>query len=81
MGSNDNRRRAKWQDYSGENAGAAEKFFFTAFNDYFVGTDYEVREKPNEFRDLYVNVNLTSDTIKAIYNPPCLLYTSDAADD
>ena len=70
MGSIDNRTRAKWQDYSGENAGAAEKFFFSAFSKYFAGTEYVVREKPNEFRDLYVNVSLPSETIKAIYNPP-----------
>jgi hypothetical protein len=70
MGSVDNRTRAKWQDYSGENAGAAEKFFFITLSKYFAGTEYVIREKPNEFRDLYVNVNLPDETIKAIYNPP-----------
>ena len=38
MGSDANRLRKKWQDYSGNNALAAEPNFFDTFNQYFFKT-------------------------------------------
>jgi hypothetical protein len=49
MGSVDNRLRKKWQDYSGKNAGNAEKDFYETFIIIFKGTDLQIREKPKEF--------------------------------
>jgi hypothetical protein len=69
MASNDNRLRKKWQDYSGKNAGAAEKDFFSTFNDLFQGTEYIIKSKPNDFSTLYVNVPLSSKEISEIFNP------------
>ncbi len=69
MGSTDNRNRAKWQDYSGLNAGVAEQNFFKVFTESFANTNYRVREKPNEFNSIYVNVNLSESTLNEIYTP------------
>lgn len=69
MGSTDNRNRAKWQDYSGMNAGVAEQNFFKVFTESFVNTNYKIREKPNEFNSIYVNVSLTETTKEQIYTP------------
>ena len=69
MGSTDNRNRAKWQDYSGLNAGVAEQSFFKVFTESFVNTNYRVREKPNEFNSIYVNVKLNEKTLNEIYTP------------
>ena len=66
MGSIDNRGRAKWQDYSGTNAGEAEQNFFKVFNESFVNSNYKIREKPNEFNSIYVNVNLSETTLQEI---------------
>jgi hypothetical protein len=70
MGSIHNRARDKWQDYSGENAGVAEKNFFEVFKEYFKDKNYRVREKPDEFKDIYVKVDLDPVVLSEIYNPP-----------
>lgn len=69
MSSTENRKRGKWQDYSGENAEKAEQLFFSAFSEYFKGKDYEIIEKPSDFKNLYVNVALTEDELSEIYKP------------
>lgn len=69
MGSSDNRLRRKWQDYSGRNAGKAEKSFFEAFKIVFEGTEYQIREKPNEFGKIYTNVKLIASELSEIYTP------------
>ncbi|OQB43887.1 MAG: Type II restriction enzyme MunI [bacterium ADurb.Bin157] len=48
MGSDANRLRKKWQDYSGKNAGNAENDFFTTFKIFFEDTEYVIRPKPKE---------------------------------
>ncbi|MBX2930669.1 MAG: MunI family type II restriction endonuclease [Chitinophagaceae bacterium] len=40
MGSNANRLRKIWQNYSGKNAGKAEKNFFDSFKTLFNNTEY-----------------------------------------
>ena len=62
-------KREKWQDYSGKNAGEAEKDFFDVFNEFFLDTDYKIRSKPREFKKIYVDVQLPSETLSQIYTP------------
>ena len=61
--------RTIWQDYSGENAGVAEKSFYDVFKELFKGTDFRIRPKPSEFKHIYVNVELGQDVLDEIYNP------------
>lgn len=69
MGSDANRLRKKWQDYSGKHAGMAEKSFYETFQILFEGTEYRIRSKPNEFNKIYVDVELTMQEEQEIYMP------------
>ena len=69
MGKEELSKRATWQDYSGENAGKAERNFFDVFREAFKGTDFKVRANPNEFKEIYVNVELSKDVLSEIYTP------------
>ena len=69
MGSDANRLRKKWQDYSGTNAGIAEHSFYDTFTTLFKDTNYNVRRSITEFKDLYVNVQLTEQELDEIYKP------------
>lgn len=69
MGSEDNRLRRKWQDYSGKNAGQAESDFFGAFKTVFESTKYRIRPKPKEFSKIYVGVELSEQELSEIYTP------------
>ncbi len=69
MGSSENRIRRKWQDDSGKKAGNAETAFFRVFEKNFEGTEFQIRAKPNELRNVYVNVPLGKSTLKEIYTP------------
>lgn len=70
MSSEHNRLREKWQHYSADNAVFAESSVFENFKKMFKGTDYSIRAKPNEFRNIYVNIELSKDETSQIYNPP-----------
>lgn len=70
MGSKENRLRKKWQDYSGKNALEAEKDFFQTFKLLFEDTEYNIRDKPNEFKNIYVGIKLNPKELSAIYTPP-----------
>ncbi len=69
MGSDANRLRKKWQDYSGKNASIAEYNFFQTFQLLFEDTEFVIRAKPREFSSIYVDVELTEKEISEIYNP------------
>ncbi len=69
MGSDANRLRKKWQDYSGKNASNAEHSFYDAFTALFDETEYVVRRSITEFRDLYVDIQLTDEELSEIFNP------------
>lgn len=69
MGSDANRLRAKWQDYSGKNAGNAEKSFLETFRILFADTEYNIRPKPTDFNKIYVDVKLSDQELSEIYNP------------
>ena len=69
MGSEDNRFRRKWQDYSGHNAAKAEFSFYEVFQHLFEGTEYEIVAHPKDFKNLYLNVQLTEQELAEIYTP------------
>lgn len=69
MGSDANRLRTKWQDYSGKNAGHAEKSFLETFLILFADTEFRIRPKPNDFNKIYVDVELSKQELSEIYNP------------
>ena len=69
MGSDANRLRKKWQDYSGHNAGIAEKGFYETFKIFFEDTEYEIISKPKDFNTIYVNYELSKKDLKEIYTP------------
>jgi hypothetical protein len=69
MGSDANRLRKKWQDYSGKNAGTAEFDFYKTFEVLFEDTEYQIRFRPKEFSKIYINVELTEQERSEIFNP------------
>jgi hypothetical protein len=69
MGSTANRLRKKWQDYSAVNAGNAEFNFHETFTNLFADTVYTIRRSITEFKDIYVNVELSKSELLEIYNP------------
>lgn len=69
MGSLDNRFRRKWQDYGGSKATVAEHSFVEVFSELFKDTEYEVVSQPTDFKNLYVDVELTDAELAAIYTP------------
>lgn len=69
MGSEANRARRKWQHYSGANASNAEHTFFGVLQDFFKDTELRIREKPTEFKNLYVGYELDELTLSEIYTP------------
>lgn len=69
MGKRELSGRTNWQDYSGENAGVAEKNFFALFQEEFKGTDFQIRPRPREFCNIYTGVVLARHILSQIYNP------------
>jgi len=69
MGTNELRKRGIWQDVSGKKAVNAEKSFFDVFLKKFENSDFRIRKRPNEFKNIYSNVKLSKDVLMAIYDP------------
>lgn len=69
MGSDANRLRRKWQDYSGNNAGNAERSFHETFTTLFDETEYSIRPQPKEFSKIYVDIPLSEKELEEIYTP------------
>jgi hypothetical protein len=69
MGTNELRKRENWQEKGGAKASKAENGFYELFKEYFKGTFYQIRSKPNEFKNVYSTVKLPENIIKDIYNP------------
>jgi len=69
VGSDANRLRKKWQDYSGRNAGIAESDFYQTFKILFENTEFRIRPKPREFSTIYVDVELGEDVVSEIFTP------------
>lgn len=70
MGSDHLRGRGNWQSSGGAKAANAEKDFHAVFDSAFQGTDFIIRAKPGEFRNIYTNVSLAPEVLKEIYSPP-----------
>ncbi len=69
MGSLANRMRRVWQDYGGAHGLEAENYFYTAFKQAFVDTEFEIINHPKDFKHIYENVILPDEQQKRIYNP------------
>lgn len=69
MGSKALRGRGIWQDLSGAKATAAEYDFYAVFRENFKGTTYQIRPKPKEFKNIYVDVELSVREQEEIYTP------------
>lgn len=69
MGSFNNRFRRKWQDYGGSRATMAEHSFVEVFSELFKDTEYEVVSQPTDFKNIYVDIELTEKELAAIYKP------------
>jgi len=70
MGSKELRKRNIWQDVSGANATIAEKSFYEVFKEYFEGTNFRIRNKPKDFKNIYLDVELDEKVLAEIYNVP-----------
>lgn len=69
MGTNELRKRDIWQDSSGEKAGVAEKSFYEVLSKEFKGSDFRVRPRPKEFKNIYSQIKLSDEILANIYNP------------
>lgn len=69
MGKSELSGRSIWQDVSGEKAAIAEHNLYDAFREYFIGSDYELLEKPTNLKNLYAGVQLPDNVIAQIFNP------------
>jgi hypothetical protein len=69
MGSDANKLRKKWQDYSGKNAGIAEKSFLKTFEILFVDTEFKIISKLKDFSKIYVAIELNKQELSEIYTP------------
>lgn len=63
------RERDTWQDASGGRATVAEHSFHDVFKAEFEGTDFVIRAKPKELRDIYLDVELSDDVLAEIFTP------------
>jgi hypothetical protein len=69
VGKKELKGRENWQQQGGSKAESAEKEFFNVFTKYFNKTDYRVREKPKELKNIYNTVELSQEILSKIYNP------------
>lgn len=63
------KERGVWQDYSGGHASAAEGNFYAVFTRLFEQSDFRIRPKPKELRNIYHDVQLSPEVLARIYNP------------
>lgn len=69
MGKNELKKRDIWQDTSGGKAGVAEERFYGIFLKEFEGSDFRIRSKPKEFRNIYSKIELSDEVLASIYCP------------
>ncbi|MCK4730410.1 MAG: MunI family type II restriction endonuclease [Candidatus Aenigmarchaeota archaeon] len=69
MGTKELRKREIWQVDSGVKAGVAEKNFYEIFLKEFEGSDFRIRSKPKEFKNIYSKIQLSEKVLASIYNP------------
>jgi hypothetical protein len=69
MATNELRKRANWQTLSGAKAAGAEVSFFDAFTEAFKGTDFRIRQKPTDFKNIYEKVQLPPKLVETTFQP------------
>ena len=69
MGTKELRKRAIWQDVGSGKAEKAEKSFYEVFSKLFEGSEFKIRKRPVEFKNIYANVKLSKETLMEIYDP------------
>jgi len=69
MATNELRKRANWQTLSGAKAVGAEVSFYDAFTEAFKGTDFRIRSKPTDFKNIYEKVQLPPALLAQTYKP------------
>lgn len=69
MGTKALRGRDNWQERGGGLAGGAERRFEDVFNKAFKNSDFSIRSKPRELKDIYSGVALSSKVLGDIYVP------------
>lgn len=69
MGTKALRGRTIWQNISGGKAGIAENNFYEIFVKEFERTEFRVRPRPKEFKNIYSSIKLSDEILKSIYNP------------
>jgi len=69
MATNELRKRANWQTASGAKAAGAEVSFLDAFTEAFKDTDFRIRAKPRDFKNIYEKVVLPPKLLEQTYKP------------
>lgn len=69
MGSEELRLRANWQRASGKLSINAESGFYKSMSYLFENTEYNIIEKPTEFKHVYENWPLPQEELEEIYTP------------
>jgi len=69
MGTKELRKRKIWQDISGRKAERAEKSFYEVFLKEFKDSNFRIRLKPKEFKNIYSKIKLHKKILAEIYNP------------
>lgn len=73
MGKRELSKRDNWQEQGGIKAARAERDLYEVFDNYFKGTEYVLYKKPTHLKNLYTLVQLSTETLSQIYNPPISL--------
>lgn len=69
MGRTSLSNRSNWQKDTLNAATLFEEDFYSVLTEYFKGSKYRIRKKPNEFQNIYKNYELDDSVISEIYNP------------
>ena len=69
MGTKELRKRKNWQRKSGKKAVKAEQGFYRVFQRKFKDSDYQIRAKPKEFKEIYSKVKLGKKVMGEIHSP------------
>jgi len=69
MGTHELRKRKIWQDASGGKAKVTEKKFYEVFSKEFEDSDFKIRPRPKELKDIYSNIKLSKEVLAEIYTP------------
>ena len=70
MGKDELSKRGTWQDVGGAKATRAEHSFYRVFQKLFQETSFTIISRPNELKNIYIDIPLTKETLSKIYNPP-----------